>query len=328
MHSVKSFYKKISENRLIKALGPFSVLIVITLIFSILTPTFRTPANLASVGLSASVYVILAMGMTFVIISGGIDLSLGSIVGLAGAFCCILLKMQMPVWAAALGGMLMGMVCGAINGFMVTWMGLLPFIATLGGQWIFRGVLLVMSGGATVTVRSDITKQVLDDFIFLGSGRILGIPVPVYIFAVLGIALSFLLKHTTYGRSLYAIGSNPEAARMSGIHNNRIKFKTYVLAGTLAGLSGVLLAARMVSMTSGGGNGYEFEGIFATVVGGTSMSGGEGSVLGAICGAFVVAILRNGLNLNGINSFWQQVILGGIIVIAVYVDTLRTRKAK
>lgn len=235
MHSVKSFYKKISENRLIKALGPFSVLIVIIFIFSILTPTFRTPANLASVGLSASVYVILAMGMSFVIISGGIDLSLGSIVGLAGAFCCILLKMQMPVWAAALGGMLMGMVCGAINGFMVTWMGLLPFIATLGGQWIFRGVLLVMSGGATVTVRSDITKQVLDDFIFLGSGRILGIPVPVYIFAVLGIALSFLLKHTTYGRSLYAIGSNPEAARMSGIHNNRIKFKTYVLAGTLAG---------------------------------------------------------------------------------------------
>ena len=266
--------------------------------------------------------------MTFVIISGGIDLSLGSIVGLAGAFCCMLLKMQMPVWAAALGGMLMGMMCGAINGFMVTWMGLLPFIATLGGQWIFRGLLLVMSGGATVTVRSDITKQVLDDFIFLGSGRILSIPVPVYIFAVLGVALSFLLKHTTYGRSLYCIGSNPEAARMSGIHNNRIKFKTYVLAGTLAGLSGVLLAARMVSMTSGGGNGYEFEGIFATVVGGTSMSGGEGSVLGAICGAFVVAILRNGLNLNGINSFWQQVILGGIIVIAVYVDTLRTRKAK
>lgn len=297
MHSVKSFYKKISENRLIKALGPFSVLIVITLIFSILTPTFRTLGNLTSVGLSASVYVILAMGMTFVIISGGIDLSLGSIVGLAGAFCCMLLKMQMPVWAAALGGMLMGMMCGAINGFMVTWMGLLPFIATLGGQWIFRGLLLVMSGGATVTVRSDITKQVLDDFIFLGSGRILGIPVPVYIFAVLGVALSFLLKHTTYGRSLYCIGSNPEAA-------------------------------RMVSMTSGGGNGYEFEGIFATVVGGTSMSGGEGSVLGAICGAFVVAILRNGLNLNGINSFWQQVILGGIIVIAVYVDTLRTRKAK
>ena len=118
MHSVKSFYKKISENRLIKALGPFSVLIVIIFIFSILTPTFRTPANLASVGLSASVYVILAMGMSFVIISGGIDLSLGSIVGLAGAFCCILLKMQMPVWVAVLGGMLMGMMCGAINGFM------------------------------------------------------------------------------------------------------------------------------------------------------------------------------------------------------------------
>jgi ribose transport system permease protein len=180
----------------------------------------------------------------------------------------------------------------------------------------------------TVTIRRSVPKDVEDSLTYLGAGRFLGIPVAVYIFVILAVILSFILRRTTFGRSLYAVGSNPEAARMSGINNKMTIFHSFILADALAGLAGVLLAARMVSVQSNSGDGYEFEGIFASVIGGTSMAGGEGTVLGALVGACVVALLRNGLNLNGVNSFWQRVILGVIIVIAVYIDTIRTRRGR
>lgn len=327
MDKIKSIMDKIKENKIIKTLGPFTVLFSIVIIALLTTPSFGTAANITTVTLAAAVYVILAMGMTFIIIGGGIDLSLGSIVGLSGALCIIaMVELQFPLWAGALTGVAVGLLCGALNGFMVTKMGLIPFIATLGGQWIYRGIFNLLSNGTTISIRGMVSEPVLENFIFLGGGRILGIPLPTYIFIVLALILSFILRHTVFGRNVYSVGSNKEAAKMSGINNDIVKLKTHMLGGALAGLSGVLLAARMVSMPTNAGTGYEFEGIFATVVGGTSMSGGDGSIMGAVIGAFIVAILRNVLNLNGINTFWQQVILGIIIVIAVYIDTLRTRK--
>ncbi len=319
----------IMNNRALKALGPFSILIGVFAVLLISTPVFRNPDNILQVLLSASVYVMLAMGMTFVMVGGCIDLSMGSIVGLAGGVSLLVLRhFQAPLWVAVAAGIAAGMICGAINGFMVTKMGLISFIATLGSMWIFRGTLQLISAGQTVTIRRAVPKAVEESVMFLGSGRVLGIPVPVYIFVVLAILLSFILRRTTFGRSLYAVGSNPEAARMSGISNKWTIFNSFVLADALAGLAGVLLAARMVSVQANSGDGYEFEGIFASVVGGTSMAGGEGTVLGALVGACVVALLRNGLNLNGVNSFWQRVILGVIIVIAVYIDTLRTHRSR
>jgi Ribose/xylose/arabinose/galactoside ABC-type transport systems, permease components len=318
-----------SNNPVVRFLAPFTILIAIVLVLYISTPAFGNPQNIFQVLLSASVYVILAMGMTFVMVGGCIDLSMGSIVGLSGGICLLVLRTyQMPLWVGVLAGVAAGAVCGAINGFMVTKMNLISFIATLGSMWIFRGALQLFTDGMTVTIRRAVTREVQDALTFLGSGRILGIPVAVYMFVVLAIILSFVLRRTTFGRSLYAVGSNPEAAQMSGISNKWTIFKSFVLADALAGLAGVMLAARMVSVQANSGEGYEFEGIFASVIGGTSMAGGEGTVLGALVGACVVALLRNGLNLNSVNSFWQRVILGVIIVIAVYVDTMRTRRSR
>ncbi len=269
----------------------------------------------------------LAMGMTFVIIAGGIDLSVGSIVGLSGGVVFILLTtFKMNLWLALLIGVLCSALCGLLNGAAVTKLGLIPFIATLGGQWVYRGILKLLNNGGTISIRNIAPEEAVSKVSFLGSGRLLGIPVPVYVVAFFAVLLTFLLKRTTYGRSVYAIGSNKEAAAMSGINVKLVTLKTFILAGIMAGIAGILLASRMVSVQSSAGTGYEFEGIFSAVVGGVSMAGGEGSVLGAIVGALIVATLRNGLNLNGINSFWQQVILGILIIVVVYVDSLKTKK--
>lgn len=326
---MQRFSEMFKTSHIAKSLGPFSILIAIMALLFIITPNFRLPANLMQVLLSASVYVVLAMGMTFIMVCGCIDLSMGSIVGLSGCVCLMVLRtFQAPIWVGILAGVLAGAVCGVINGFMVTKMGLISFIATLGGMWIYRGSLQLISGGSTITLRRAVSDEVLNGFYFLGSGRVYGIPMPAIIFIMLAVILSFVLNRTTFGRSLYAVGSNPEAARMSGISNKWTTFKAFVLADALAGLAGVILAARMVTVQTNSGDGYEFEGIFASVIGGTSMAGGEGTVLGAVIGACIVAVLRNGLNLLGVNSFWQRVILGVIIVIAVYADTLRTKRGR
>lgn len=318
---------KIKNSEMRKSMGMFTILLLIMVVLWVTTPNFGTMNNLMTVCLSAAVYVVLAMGMTFIMILGCIDLSVGSIVGLAGGMSClVMIIFQVPLWVGILCGVICGMICGAINGFIVTVMGLMPFIATLAGQWAYRGVFYLLTNGTTVSIRQAVPDEVLRGFVYMGSGRLFGIPVAAYIFVVLAFVLSFLLRRTTFGRNVYAVGSNPEAARMSGINNNLVKFTAYILCGALSGLAGVMLAARMVSVPSNSGDGYEFEAIFATVVGGTSMAGGEGSIRGAVIGAIIVAILRNGLNLNGVNSFWQQIILGILIVIVVYVDTIRTKR--
>lgn len=328
MSSLINSLRSLTKAKKSRMVGPITILLVVMVFLYITTPAFRQPYNLSSLMLSAAVYVVVAMGASVIIISGGIDLSLGSIVGLAGAACCIFLRMSLPLWASVLGAIMVGALCGALNGFMVTIMGLIPFIATLGGMWIYRGLLMVLTGGQTIAVRAVVSPNALNDFIYFGSGSFLGIPIPAYIFTVVALLLSFILRKTVFGRNIFFLGSNSEAARMSGINVTKTSFIAYIITGMLGGLAGAMLAGRLVSMTPNGGNGYEFEGIFASVIGGISMAGGEGGMLGAVVGAFIVACIRNGLNLNGVNAFWQQVILGVIIVMAVFYDTVRTKRAR
>lgn len=322
-----SLIKNLMDSKFMKRLGPFMVVGLISLLFAVTTPTFRTGANALQICLSAAIYVILAMGLGCILIAGATDLSAGSVVAISGMTCCILIRdFNATLLVGVAVGLLTGILCGVINGLLVTKLGLVPFIATLGTQWIFRGAANILGAGKPVSVRDSVHPGLADAFYFIGGGKFLGVPVPVYIFIICGILLSFVLTKTVYGRNLYAVGSNGEAARLSGINVFKTKMIAYAICDGMAGLAGIILAARLVSAQTSAGTGYEFEGIFAAVIGGVSLAGGEGSMMGAIIGAFVVAILRNGLNLNGVNSFWQQVILGIIIVIAVYIDAKRVRK--
>jgi ribose transport system permease protein len=325
--SKKSNLSKIMNSKIIEVLGPFLTIGIITLIFVVTTPAFRTASNLLAMCLAAAIYVVLAMGLSFVLIVGGTDLSAGSIVALSGMVSCLLMaKMGLGLVPSIALGILTGVLCGVTNGLLSTRLGLIPFIATLGTQWVYRGMTNILGNGMPVSVRSSSVEGLADRFYIMGGGRFLGIPVPVYIFVICAIVLSFLLSKTVFGRNVYAIGSNTEAARLSGIKVFKTQMFAYAICGGMSGLAGVMLAARLTSAQTNAGTGYEFEGIFAAVIGGVSLAGGEGSIMGAVIGAFVVAILRNGLNLNGVNTFWQQVILGVIIVIAVFVDVQRSKR--
>lgn len=313
---------------LVSVLGRFLIITVIFLLFFITTPTFRSYSNLIQICLAAAIYVIVSMGITHVIITGNTDLSAGSVVGLSGVVCCLLLRdYHTSILTAVLGGLLIGAVCGVVNGLLVTKLKLVPFIATLGTQWVFRGFVFILGDGMPVSVRDAITEGVAERFYFLGGGRLFGIPVPIYIFTVLGIILAFFLKRSVFGRNLYAVGSNRETAALSGINVNHTVMYAYIICDVMAALGGIMLAAKLVSAQTNAGQSYEFEGIFAAVIGGASLRGGEGSIFGSVIGAFIVAILRNGLNLNGVNAYWQQVILGAIIIFVVYLDIRRTGRA-
>ncbi|GHT78295.1 ribose ABC transporter permease [Spirochaetia bacterium] len=318
---------KIANSKALQVMGPFLTIGIISLIFALSTPTFRTTSNLLSMCLAAAIYVVLAMGLSFVLIVGGTDLSAGSIVALSGMVSCLFMaKMGLNIMASVSLGILTGVMCGVINGLLSTRLGLIPFIATLGTQWVYRGMTNILGNGMPVSVRTSPVKEMADQFYIMGGGRVLGIPVPVYIFVFCALVLSFLLSKTVFGRNVYAIGSNSEAARLSGIKVFKTQMFAYAICGGMSGLAGVMLAARLTSAQTNAGTGYEFEGIFAAVIGGVSLAGGEGSIMGAVIGAFVVAILRNGLNLNGVNTFWQQVILGIIIVVAVFIDVQRSKR--
>jgi ribose transport system permease protein len=323
----KTLLSKISNSKALRVLGPFLTIGIISLIFATTTPTFRTLSNLLTMCLAAAIYVVLAMGLSFVLIVGGTDLSAGSIVALSGMTACLLMaRLGLGLIPSVLLGILTGVACGVFNGLLSTRLGLIPFVATLGTQWIYRGMTNILGNGMPVSVRSSPVKDLADRFYVMGGGRFLGIPVPVYIFAACALMLSFLLSRTVFGRNVYAIGSNTEAARLSGIKVFKTQMFAYAICGGMSGLAGVMLAARLTSAQTNAGTGYEFEGIFAAVIGGVSLAGGEGSIMGAVIGAFVVAILRNGLNLNGVNTFWQQVILGIIIVVAVFIDVQRSKR--
>ena len=303
----------------LQRLLPFLTLIILFIALTIATPHFLTAINLASVARQTAVINIMALGMTLVIITGGIDLSVGSILAIAGLFGAMAIKDGYPIPVAILIGIASGLLCGLLNGLMITQLRINPFIVTLGTLEAYRGFALVVSKGLPV-------HEIPDSFSFLGDGNLLGIPFSLWLLAVCAVLTHFVLEHTKLGRYAFAIGSNSAAAYYAGVP---IKFHltaVYAIAGMLSGLAGMIEASRLMTGQPTAGQGYELQAIAAVVIGGGSLTGGEGSVVGTLIGAFIIGLLSNGSDLLGINPYWQQVIIGAVIIAAVAFDELRKRK--
>ncbi len=298
-----------------------SVLILVVLmgIMGVASPYFFTLNNLLTVGVQTSVNAVLALGMLMVIIVGGIDLSIGANLALSGILAAYLMRAGVPLWAALLLSISSGAVLGYINGFLVTTMKLPPFIATLGTTGVYRGVALVVTNGLPVS-------ELPDHISWFGQGSILWIPVPIVVMAVVAVVIHYVLAHTVLGRYTYAIGSNVEATRLSGIKTARYTRTIYTIEGVLACIAGVILLGRLSVAQPTAANGYELNAIAAAVIGGASMMGGSGSVVGTIVGALIMAVLSNGFTLVGFNTFFQQLAIGVVLIFAVYFDVLQRRR--
>lgn len=306
------------RRQLIQSLGILPILILIGILFSVLTPNFLQADNLLNILRQASINIVLAAGMTFVILTGGIDLSVGSILG-ATAVAALTLSLNTDLgWAAIPIGLLAGLVMGMLNGALVAYVGLPPFIVTLGTYTALRGLAYLLANGTTV-INSNLP------WAWIGNGSLLGIPWLVII-AFLVILLSwFILRFTVLGTHIYAVGGNPQAARLTGIRVGSVLLFVYAMSGLFAGLGGVMSASRLYSANGLLGQGYELDAIAATVLGGTSLTGGIGSIWGTLIGALIIAVLNNGLTLMNVSFFWQLVVKGIVIIVAVVIDKLRSR---
>jgi ribose transport system permease protein len=294
-------------------------LVVLCVVLWILTPHFLTVSNLLNIAEQTSINAIVAVGMTFVILSGGIDLSVGSIVAFSGVVLGTVLQSAQPIPVALLLGLLVGLACGLANGALVSWGGLPPFIVTLGTMSIARGAALLFTEGRPVS-GFDASFRVL------ATGRVGFIPAPVIAMIFVYLVAHFALTRTTFGRYVYAIGGNEEATRLSGVAIRFHKTMIYGVSGLMSAAAAVILTARLNSAQPIAGMMYELDAIAATVIGGTSLMGGEGSLGGTLVGALIMGVLRNGLNLLGVSSFLQQIVIGGVIVVAVLLDTVLKRK--
>ncbi|MFS0593784.1 ribose ABC transporter permease [Cytobacillus horneckiae] len=299
----------------LQKLGPVLGLLLIIIILAIMSPNFSTTENLFNVLRQVSINALIAFGMTFVILTGGIDLSVGSILALASALTAGMLASGMDPILAVLLGLLAGAAMGLFNGLIIAKGKVAPFIATLATMTIFRGLTLVYTEGRPITGLSDAVS-----FQMLGKGYFLGIPFPVITMLIAYLILYFLLKKTTFGRGVYAIGGNEEASRLSGLKVDRLKMGVYSLSGLLAALAGITLMSRLDSAQPTAGTSYELDAIAAVVLGGTSLSGGRGWIFGTLIGALIIGVLNNGLNLLNVSSFYQQVVKGGVILLAVLID--------
>lgn len=313
---------QLSKNSLNMQLIFTSVgLVVLMLFFSFNTENFLSQRNLLNVALQTSVSVLLAIAETFVIITGGIDLSIGSMSAAAGMIVAIAISNGVSVPVSILLGILTGLLCGAFNGFAVTVLGIVPFIATLGTNSIMRGLIYVMLEGIPLSA-SSAGKA----FTWIGQGKLGGwLPYPVLFMAVISVIAVIILSKSKFGRMIFAIGSNENAAFLSGIKVKMTKFKVYLLCGFLSSIAGIILTSRVASASPTAGEGDETFAIAAAVIGGASLAGGKGNMVGTIIGAFIIGILNNGLNLIGLSSFWQQVAVGCVIILAVFLDVIRVR---
>lgn len=305
--------------------GKFGIgvaLLLEILIFSQLSPYFLTAENILNVSLQISISAIVAVGMTFVILTAGIDLSVGSLIALTGVVSASLLKTPWPFPAALAlalsAGLFMGAASGAIAGFFVTRFNITPFIVTLALMTIWRGLAFMYTDGRPIW-------ELPEEFGFLGSGRVLAVPIPSIVMLTVYVLAYVVLERTRFGRHVYAVGGNREAARLAGIDTNRVLMQVYIVCGVLTSLSGILLASRMNSGQPNAGLMYELDVIAAVVVGGTSLFGGRGSIVGTFLGAMLIGVLRNGLNLLNVSSYVQMVVVGIVILLAVLLDRLKTR---
>lgn len=294
-------------------------LVILAATLSAATPNFLTFQNLLIVLRQISINGILAVGVTFVLLTGGVDLSLGSVVALTGVVAASFAHPgDWPVVVPVAMGMLAGAGCGLLNGLAVTAGRIAPFIATLGMMTAARGLALVISGGRPVSGLSP-------SFTAIGGGDVLGLPLPVLVLAGVALASWVFLRHMPGGRHVYAVGGNELAARASGVRVARVKLLAYVACGALAGLAGVVLAARITTGQPNAGVGYELDAIAAAVIGGTSLSGGVGGVGGTLLGALLMGVINNGLDLLNVSSYYQQIVKGAIIVGAVWMDRKQRR---
>jgi ribose transport system permease protein len=293
--------------------GTLFGLLALVIILWILTPHFLTVSNLLNVAEQTAIIAIIASGMTFVIITAGIDLSVGSVLAFSGVVMASLLAKGVPLPIALAVGPLVGFGCGAVNGVLITVGRLPPFIATLGMMSVARGAALLFTEGRPISGFSE-------TFRFLATGKLVGIPLPVLIMIAVFIAAHFLLTRTKLGRYAFAIGGNEEATILSGVNVRLYKILVYGLCGGLSALAAILLTARLNSAQPIAGIMYELDAIAATVIGGTSLMGGEGNVFGTLVGALIIGVLRNGLNLLSISSFTQQIVIGVVIIVAVLLD--------
>lgn len=294
--------------------GTFAVFVVLCAVISILTPHFLSVSNLLNVAQQTVINAIIAVGLTYVIISAGIDLSVGSILAFSGVVMGQALAAGLPLPLAIMAGVVVGTGCGAVNGLLIAYGRLPPFIATLGMMSVARGAALLVTDGRPVSGFSE-------SFRWLATGEVMGVPVPVLIMILVYVAAHFVLRRTKFGRYTFAIGGNEEAALLSGVPVRFYKLGIYAVCGGLAGLASVILTARLNSAQPIAGLSYELDAIAATVIGGTTLMGGRGSVVGTLLGALIMGVLRNGLNLLGVSSFIQQVIIGAVIIAAVLLDT-------
>ena len=289
------------------------ILLVIWVFATILSPSFLSVTNLFNVFKQITVAGIVGCGMTFVILTGGIDLSVGSILGLSGVLASGVLASTGNTAAAVAVSLVVGVACGAVNGFFVSVCGIPPFISTLGMMTLLRGVILVYTKGSPIPIKSDAYK-------FFGKGSIAGIPVPVIILIIVFLLAHYILTQTSYGRSVYAVGGNREAARLSGIRVKTSEFLVYTLNGLMCGMAGLILTARLGSAQSTSGTGIEMDAIAAVILGGTSLSGGVGFVLPTVVGAMIMGIIDNILTLMNVNPHATNIVKGAVILIAVLVD--------
>ncbi len=310
---------KTNSTSILQKIGPLIGLLLIVVIISIMSPNFLTLNNLLNVLRQVSINALIAFGMTFVILTGGIDLSVGSILALTGAVTAGMMASGMDPLLAMLLGLLLGAVLGAINGIIISKGKVAPFIATLATMTIYRGLTLVYTEGRPVSGLGD-----SQTFILLGKGYFFGIPVPVITMAIAFGVLYFILKKTTFGRRVYAVGGNEEASRLSGIKVDRIKIYVYSLTGLLSALAALILTSRLNSAQPTAGDMFELDAIAAVVLGGTSLTGGRGWIVGTLIGALIIGVLNNGLNLIGVSSFFQQVVKGAVILFAVLLDRKKT----
>jgi ribose transport system permease protein len=304
-----------------RQLGTFAGLLALSVILWAATPHFLTVSNLLNVLEQTSINAIVAVGMTFVIISGGIDLSVGSVLALAGIALASALESRVPVPLAVALALAVGTASGLANGVLITLGRLPPFIATLGMMSVARGAALVFAEGRPISGFDD-------GFRALATARLLMVPAPVVITILIYAGAHFVLSRTVFGRATYAIGGNEEAARLSGVPVRFHKTAVYGVAGLMSAAAAVILTARLNSAQPTAGTMYELDAIAATVIGGTSLLGGEGTLVGALIGALIMGVLRNGLNLLNVSSFFQQVVIGAVIIGAVLIDMSLKRRPR
>jgi ribose transport system permease protein len=318
----KTSFIRILLRRIVKStsFNIFLIFLFMSVLMYIVSPSFRSWSNMISVVRAFSYIAIMAIGECLVLISGGVDLSIGSTFGFAGVITTMSMSFwNFPVLPAILVGILAGGIIGVFNGVLIIKAKLPPFIATLGTLSVVRGLSYIVTQGYPIT-------KVHRSFLFLGQGYIAGIPVPVWCMIIVGILFAFFLNKTVPGRRLYALGGNEEATKISGINTSKLKVLVYTISGLLAGFAGVITASKLGLGQPTAGTGYELDAVAAVVIGGASLSGGTGTIFGTILGAAIMGLLRNAIVLLSVNAYWQQFIIGFVILFAVTADQLRKHR--